>query len=267
VDADDLRLIDLNLVESVRELARWQDGPELRESSGAATICGRGFLINTALRTDPSLPARRFFERAASFFAAREESFTLWVRDPVDRDLDALARSRDLDPFAETPWMALQKPLRSRALPSGVSIERVTTASGIAEIAAVEAEAYLDLGFEREECLALFARARRLLVPQLRLYLARSDGVPAAAALALRSHGVAGIYWVGTRRAHRGRGLAEACTRSAANDAFALGARFVALHASPMGAPLYRRMGFETVAAHRWYAIPAPKLGADAPRA
>jgi ribosomal protein S18 acetylase RimI-like enzyme len=260
VHADDLRLIDLNLIESVRELARWQDGPELREAAGAATICGRGFLINTALRTDPELPARRFFERAAGFFAAREEGFTLWVRDPVDRDLDALARARGLTPVAETPWMALPKPLATRPLGAGVAIARAGSAAEIAEVAAVEAEAYLDLGFERGECLALFAHARRLLVPRLRVYLARVQGEAAAAALALHSHGVAGLYWIGTRPAYRGRGLAEACTRLAANEAFAEGARFVALHASPMGAPLYRRMGFETVAAHRWYPIAAPGL-------
>ncbi len=255
MDAEELQLIDLNLVESVRELARWQAGPELRESGGVATICGRGFLINTALRTDPHLPAARFLEQVVAFFAARELPFTLWARDPVDRDLDELARARGLAPLAETPWMVLRKPLAERPTARDVEILRATRPAEIAEVAEVEAEAYSDLGFAPDECRALFGAPSRLLVPHLLVYLARVGGEPAAAALALLSHGVAGIYWVGTRNRFRRGGLAEACTRTAANDAFERGARFVALHASPMGEPLYRRMGFEAVAAHRWYWI------------
>jgi len=255
VDPEELRLIDLNLVESVRELARWQDGPELREGSGVTTICGDGFLINTALRTDPRLPAEAFLQQVSAFFAARALAFTLWIRDPVDRDLEELVRARGLTPLAETPWMVLRKPLAEARLARGVELLRISDPEEIAELAEVEAEAYTDLGFAAEECRALFGAPRRLLAPHLLVYLARAEGEAAAAALALLSHGVAGIYWVGTRKRFRRHGLAEACTRAAGNDALARGARFVALHASPMGEPLYRRMGYQPVASHRWYWI------------
>jgi predicted acetyltransferase len=58
------------------------------------------------------------------------------------------------------------------------------------------------------------------------------------------THGVAGAYWVGTAPEARGRGLAELCTRAAGNAGFDLGARVAALQASPMGEPVYRRMGY-----------------------
>ena len=61
------------------------------------------------------------------------------------------------------------------------------------------------------------------------------------------THGVAGVYWVGTAPGARGRGLAELCTRAAGNAGFDLGARVAALQASVMGEPVYRRMGYVEV--------------------
>jgi hypothetical protein len=61
----------------------------------------------------------------------------------------------------------------------------------------------------------------------------------------LVSHGIAGVYWVGSLEAARGRGIAEAVTRHVTNLGFDLGAADVQLQASPMGEPIYRRMGYE----------------------
>jgi predicted acetyltransferase len=71
--------------------------------------------------------------------------------------------------------------------------------------------------------------------------------------MALCSHGVAGIYWVGTVPDARRRGLAEIATRAAGNAGFERGMRVAALQASAMGYPVYLRMGYETVASTRWY--------------
>jgi predicted GNAT family acetyltransferase len=68
-----------------------------------------------------------------------------------------------------------------------------------------------------------------------------------AAAQTLLSHGIAGVYWVGTVDDARGRGLGEAVTRAVTNAAFDLGARANTLQASIMGEPIYRRMGYETL--------------------
>ena len=73
--------------------------------------------------------------------------------------------------------------------------------------------------------------------------------------MCLLSHGVAGIYWVGTLPEARGRGIAEACTRAATNAGFAAGASFAALQASVMGEPIYRRMGYREVTRYPWYVV------------
>jgi predicted GNAT family acetyltransferase len=67
---------------------------------------------------------------------------------------------------------------------------------------------------------------------------------------------VAGVYWVGTTGGARRTGHAEACTRRVTNAAFALGARAVTLQASPMGEPIYTRLGYRTFDRLRWYVMP-----------
>jgi len=49
------------------------------------------------------------------------------------------------------------------------------------------------------------------------------------------------------------RGLGEAVTRAVTNAGFDLGARINTLQASPMGAPIYLRMGYQTVFDYRVY--------------
>ena len=80
------------------------------------------------------------------------------------------------------------------------------------------------------------------------------------------NHGVAGIYWVGSLAEARGRGVGRAITAAATNAGFDLGAEFASLQASPMGEPVYRAMGYETIYDYRLLLSPAPaplRLGLD----
>ena len=55
-----------------------------------------------------------------------------------------------------------------------------------------------------------------------------------------------GVYYVATPPQHRNRGSGAAATAYAVNDLFARGARIVTLQASPLGRPVYERLGFRT---------------------
>jgi predicted GNAT family acetyltransferase len=79
------------------------------------------------------------------------------------------------------------------------------------------------------------------------------SGIQSSCALALFSHSIAGVYWVGTARNARGMGLAEACTRAVTNKALERGASTVVLQASKFGEPIYRRMGFNEFTRYPWY--------------
>jgi hypothetical protein len=58
---------------------------------------------------------------------------------------------------------------------------------------------------------------------------------------------VASVQWVGTVPAARQSGLGALVTTVVTNLAFARGASSVTLQASPMGAPVYVALGYETL--------------------
>jgi GNAT superfamily N-acetyltransferase len=86
--------------------------------------------------------------------------------------------------------------------------------------------------------------------PAFWFYLAEVDGVPVSTAPPGQGDGGVGIFNVATPPAHRGRGYGRAVTARALLDAFDAGADLAWLQASPLGEPLYRAMGFRSVATY-----------------
>ncbi len=82
--------------------------------------------------------------------------------------------------------------------------------------------------------------------PLVRCYLGMLDGEPVTSSLLFLAGGVAGIYDVATLPHARGQGFGTAITLAPLLDARRLGYRFAILQSSPMGLPVYRRLGFQT---------------------
>ena len=89
--------------------------------------------------------------------------------------------------------------------------------------------------------------------PAAHLVLARRGPEPIATAMVYESDGVAGVQWVGTVPDARTRGLGALVTTWVTNLAFDRGASSVNLQASPMGEPVYLRLGYETIYHYREY--------------
>ncbi|MCE2391540.1 MAG: GNAT family N-acetyltransferase [Proteobacteria bacterium] len=257
ISKSDLRRIDLNLVESLREFARWNDASAVTDRAGLLFVTGGPASEHQTLRVDRGIPAAEALRRMRAFFAEIGGGFTLRTRAEADPDIDALLAEQGLSPLRSTPWMRLDHPLEERPLPAGAELRIARAEEDFRAIADINAEAYADLGNLPQASRERYQVARRALEPHIHSVVAYVSGEPAATAMTFLSHGIGGIYWVGTLGRHRRRGLAEACTRAVGNWAFEQGAAFVALHASPMGVPVYRRMGFECVSTHRRYRIPA----------
>jgi hypothetical protein len=157
--------------------------------------------------------------------------------------------------------MILERRLPEATAPAGMTLRRVATPVDVAAFVAVSVDAWGAIGMAPDVAPALFARPEVLIAPHIAAFVLHDGDVPVSAALVIATHGIAGVYWVGTVRAARGRGLAELCTRAAGNAGFDMGARLVTLQASDQGAPVYRRMGYVEVTRYASWVRFTPPAG------
>lgn len=248
--ADIVELCDLNYAEATRDLTRRAGGAVHDEDGLLLYACRHPMpvLVNGAMRTtrDDRSPAE-VLAQARRFFAPRQRGFTLLVRAHADAALAAAAEACGMVAMGDMPAMVLHRRLPDAAPPPGVTLRPVERAADVAAYGDVMAAAYATYGMPLDVMPLLLGTLDALRAPHIVAILAWEGDVPLAGAMTLVSHGVAGIYWVGTVPDARGRGLAERCTRAAGNIGFDLGGRMAALQASPMGEPVYARMGYETV--------------------
>lgn len=153
----------------------------------------------------------------------------------------------------------LRKLPQTLAIPDGVDIVRVHNRDQQTKFASL-----LDDVFMPNEASRPFTTLETAL--SLRLYdekprfLAMIDGEPAATSALVEADGVAGIYAVATAPRFRNRGLGALMTLLPLIEARERGQQIGILHASPMGEPVYRRIGFDPIGTHVTFQSPAPEI-------
>jgi ribosomal protein S18 acetylase RimI-like enzyme len=256
-------LADANLVEAVREHARWQDPCECVEEGGVLMVAGpNAFPItfrNCVVRIDAGVVPATVLGRAREFFAARGRAFTVMVRDSRDKDIEAALRGAGLSPTADSPCMLIESPVAEPSVPAGVHMERFREERHVQDALQINEEAYEAIKLPAHETRVFFGRRSALLSSRVVGFVGYRDGVPVSTALTILSGEGAGVYWVGTASRAQRSGLGELCTRLATNAGFANGASVVTLQASPFGAPLYQRLGYKTYDRLLRFRHPAPE--------
>ncbi len=253
---------DLNYAEAQREFTRRAGGVVLDEGG---VLCFAGghpmpVLVNGVMRIDARVPAEEVLERARRFFRVHRRGFSVLARGPADTDLDAAAEAAGMVAMGDPPGMVLAARLPDPTPPAGITVRRVATVADLAAFAQVQGEAYATYGMPPDVAPTLFARLESGVAPHLVAFLALAGDEPVAGALTIVTHGVSGVYWVGTVPAARGRGLAALVTTLAGNAGFDLGAQIGALQASVMGEPVYKRLGWVEVTRYPYrtqFAAPA----------
>jgi len=254
-DATLVVLSDLNHVEANRELAR-RAGGVVVDDGGLTFWAGAHplpVLANAVVRTDPRIPAAMVLERAQQFFATHRRGFSVILCGTADADLEPVCEAGGLLRMGDSPGMVLERRLPDASPPPGVTVRVVETDADAAEFARINGEAYATYGMPPDCAPAILGRLAVMRAPHIVSVLAGVDGTACAAAMVILTHGIGGVYWVGTTPAARGQGLAGLCTRIVGNVAFDLGARIVVLQASVMGEPIYRAMGYREVTRYPYY--------------
>jgi ribosomal protein S18 acetylase RimI-like enzyme len=258
----ELERAHLNLVDSSRQF--FELDPDAAIEAEPGWLFGAGSathpaISNAAFRRDSSVNAEDFIARAEGFFAARERGFSIWARagQAADDDLISAAEAAGLQAVYEMPEMTLGNELAAESLPAGAELRRLRAEDEAPGFWRVATEAYASNGFP-PEVFAGYTEHSGLLADNVAAFIVYLDGEPASIAMTIVSHGVAGIYWVGSAERARGRGLGRAVTVAATNAGLALGAKIASLQASPMGKPIYLALGYETAFEYRLLMSPPP---------
>lgn len=145
------------------------------------------------------------------------------------------------------PGMAvhLSAQLLSPPRPTGLIVEQVTDLDTLAQYCKAFCEGFKIPDLLRDSFFDLFRCLGLAPDLSLRHYIGWFEGEPAATASLFLGAGAAGIYNVATVPQARRRGFGAAMTATALLQARAEGCQVAILHASEMGAGVYRSLGFE----------------------
>jgi hypothetical protein len=249
-----------NLIAFNRAMTRWSTKGALEEHDGCVLCAGGSWLpvvANGAFRSHEGVAGAELIARAESFFGGFARGFTVKVRDNgEDDDLRDACVTAGLDVFgAPVPEMLVTAPLPERDGVDGVAVEWVEDVAGVVDFVTVNAAAYASYGMPAEVLPELFDQCSALVDdPSTHVVVARRSGEPIATAMVFESDGVASLQWVGTVPAARTTGLGALVTTRTTNLAFERGASSCTLQASPMGEPVYRALGYETIYHYSEYA-------------
>jgi ribosomal protein S18 acetylase RimI-like enzyme len=200
--------------------------------------------LNGAVRLDPRTPADRVLAIADEWFGALGRGHTVNVVDGIDDDLRTAAEAAGMLVLRDSPQMVCEQALEPAVAPDGVTLRWAETVDDVDRFVEVVDTAYQSLGAPPGAIRPSVVARERVLEPHVETALAELDGEVVACAQLVLSHGIGGVYYVGTLEAARGRGLGELVTRAVTNRGFERGVRAVGLQASPMGEAIYRRMGY-----------------------
>jgi hypothetical protein len=249
-----LALMDLNWQEMTREVVRATPGGWIVERGGLV-MCGTplGTSVTNVAMVAAATDAATVRAETDRVYRDAGLAFSVWTRAHADDVLERALPAVGLFETWATPAMALEASSAAAvdAGAAGVSVRPVGSESEREAYGGIMAEAYALYGTPRESTRAHFARMASVVGPSTQSYLAWDGTRAVAGATLYLSHGVGGIGWVGTLPDAGRRGFGMAVTGGVIRAGLARGARFLNLQASPMGEPLYRRMGFSTPTHYR----------------
>jgi ketosteroid isomerase-like protein len=247
-----LRLMDLNMWEMFREIIRLGRGGELVERDGfTMAVSPRGTFFHNMVMIREAVDVPTLLDAVRDHYVRPGRPFSIWTRPHADAALEAALAERGFMQAVAMPAMALLGDPGTRCEPPGLEIRPTVDDRGRRDYLEVTAEAYSVYQQPRELTEDTFASLASVCGPHIQGFVGYADGAPVAAAAVYVTHGVAGIGWVGAISSHRGRRYAEACTWAAVREGFRRGGTFASLQASPMGRPVYERMGFATPSEYR----------------
>jgi len=266
VTDDVASLAHRTLITYSRALTEWGSQGGVSESDGTLLFAGGSWLpvgVNGAFCTDDMCSGDALITAADTFFGERKRGYSVKVRDTgEDTDVEEACRGHGLVAFGDPePEMLCRHRLNESEPPAGVVLRRAVDEQGVRDFVSINTDAYAIYGMPTDVLGDLFDRPDQVLAHETTsIVVAYLDERPVATALTFVSDGSASLQWVGTVTDARNMRLGQLVTEWATNVAFDMGAASCTLQASTMGAPLYAKLGYETIFHYqeyvRWSATP-----------
>ena len=242
--AEGMELQRRNLAAFIRLLGSSSEGAFVIERDGVLAsvvpAVPQRSVVNSVVYRDGASLAAALDEVTAAFDRAGIAAWTVWVPDD-DRDaaaaLEAAGHRLDAIPTA----MVLD--LEGLPDPDADDLDWDAEADP-GEVGRINDLAY---GLAPGGFGGALADVRT--APPVRLYQARVDGEPVCVLGTIDDRDDCGVYFVATLKGHRGRALARRLLHVALAEARERGCRTSSLQASPLGYPVYERLGYETICA------------------
>lgn len=208
--------------------------------------------FNVALVRDVPADPAATMGWAHDLLASRGQPFMVQVPEPLAVHVDGSLQRLGMAVGFRAPGMARATTRDVPPPPAGLRIERVTDPAGLEANTLAAA-----LGFGAPDASAMDGLFPPSLLDDDRVTFLSGfvDGAdtPSAVAVSVVAEGVAGVYSVAVHASARRRGFGEAMTWAAMRDGARDGVDEVLLQATPLGRPVYERMGFAHVRTHLRY--------------
>jgi len=175
--------------------------------------------------------------------------WNLQLRPGYPAELDRELADRGLATTGQIPFMVLSDRAVVDAVVAGAGDRLVRQVTSFVDVDATLS--LLEQGFSMPPALTrVLFPMRLLLLPGTATWLVSADGQDVSTALGAVVGDCCGVFNVATPEAHRGRGHGALATAQVVVDGLAAGATSAYLQSSPMGYPVYEKLGFST--AERW---------------
>lgn len=234
-------------------------GGDVVEDGGLLLAAGphpHAMIANAAFRLDRTLNAEDALVRARRHYAERGFHFAFNTSVDHDADIDEAAAAAGWQQILVLPGMVVEAPIADAEPSEEVALRRADPRGDGGSFGEIAGACFADSDEEADGYRALFASGDLLDGPAFAAWIAAVDGGDAAIGW-VAVEGDAGLVgWIGTLPGARRRGLGALVTRAATNEAFAHGARIVALQASSQGFPVYARLGYRTITTERIWLPP-----------
>jgi hypothetical protein len=187
----------------------------------------------------------RALGRVQGFFREINTDWCLVVPPRLTGLFDAVTKRVRISERRAVPQMVLDP--RGVSVPGPPATLEVRPVKTVADLRTWSRTSTRGFGSGRRNPLRTLAHKASLEAEDFAFNLGLASGKPVTTSASFVSKGIDGIFAVSTLPKARGHGYGEAMTWAAVRDGVSKGCGTISLQASPMGFPIYHRMGFRQI--------------------